>query len=157
MTKSIQTWLDEYGESHQNKLNKRIHWFCVPQIFWTVMAAIFVIPTPAIFSEISPHLNWASIMAVGAVLYYTTLSISLSIGMAIFSGACYVIVVAVNGAFPGYLLMIAGIYFVFLWALQFYGHEVEGKKPSFLKDVQYLMIGPAWLMSFIYNKIGLKY
>jgi uncharacterized membrane protein YGL010W len=65
--------------------------------------------------------------------------------------------VAVNGAFPGYLLMIAGIYFVFLWALQFYGHEVEGKKPSFLKDVQYLMIGPAWLMSFIYNKIGLKY
>ncbi|MFT6153540.1 MAG: YGL010W-like membrane protein [Bermanella sp.] len=157
MAKGIQQWLDEYGESHQNKLNKRIHWFCVPQIFWTVLAAIFVIPSPAIFSDISPHLNWASIMAVGAVLYYTTLSLSLAVGMAVFSAICYGVVVAVNGAFPGYLLIIAAVYFVGLWVLQFYGHEVEGKKPSFLKDIQYLMIGPAWLMSFIYTKIGLKY
>jgi uncharacterized membrane protein YGL010W len=157
MAKDIQQWLDEYGESHQNTLNKRIHWFCVPQIFWTVIAAIFVIPSPAIFSEISPHLNWASIVAVGTVLYYTTLSLSLAIGMAVFSAICYGIAVAVNVAFPGKLLIIAGVYFVGLWLLQFYGHEVEGKKPSFLKDVQYLMIGPAWLMSFIYTKIGLKY
>jgi uncharacterized membrane protein YGL010W len=157
MAKNIQQWLDEYGESHQNKLNKYIHWFCVPQIVWTAMAAIFVIPSPVLFSEVSPHLNWLSILSVLMVLYYSTLSVSLSIGMAVFTSACYALVLAFDGAFPGNLLMFAGIYFVVLWALQFYGHEVEGKKPSFLKDVQYLMIGPAWLMSFLYNKMGIKY
>ena len=157
MAKNIQQWLDEYGSSHQNKTNKRIHWFCVPQIFWTIMAAIYVIPVPAAMAEISPHLNWASVLSVGAILFYVRLSLPLAIGMAAFTGVCYATVLAFNAAFPGYLLWFAGIWFVALWALQFYGHEVEGKKPSFLKDVQFLMIGPAWLMSFIYQKLGLKY
>ena len=45
--------------------------------------------------------------------------------------------------------------FVLAWIGQFYGHNIEGKKPSFLKDLQYLMIGPAWLMSFVYKKLGI--
>lgn len=157
MAKGIQQWLDEYGESHQNKLNKRIHWFCVPQIFWTVMAFIFLIPTPAAFSDVSPHLNWATIMIIAVLIYYATLSLSLTIGMGIFSSLCYAAIIWFEAALPGNLLVFAAVYFVVLWALQFYGHEVEGKKPSFFKDVQYLMIGPAWLMSFIYSKLGIKY
>ena len=157
MAKSIQQWLDEYGSSHQNKTNKRIHWFCVPQIFWTVMAAIYMIPVPTFMAEVSPHLNWASVLSVGAILFYMRLSLPLAIGMAVFTGACYATVLAFDAAFPGYLLWFAVIWFVALWALQFYGHEVEGKKPSFFKDVQFLMIGPAWLMSFIYKKMGLRY
>ncbi len=35
--------------------------------------------------------------------------------------------------------------FVIAWIGQFYGHKVEGKKPSFLKDLQFLLIGPAWV------------
>ena len=157
MAKSIQTWLDEYGESHQNKVNKRIHWFCVPQIVWTVMAFIFVIPSPAAFAEISPHLNWLTLSSLVAVVFYLRLSLSITIGMVGFFALCYYSLILFETAFPGYLLMFAAIYFVVLWALQFYGHEVEGKKPSFLKDVQFLMIGPIWLMSFIFNKVGLKY
>lgn len=157
MAKSIQTWLDEYGESHQNKVNKRIHWFCVPQIVWTVMAFIFVIPSPAAFSEISPHLNWLTLSSLIAVVFYLRLSLSITIGMVGFFALCYFSLLQFEAAFPGYLLMFSAIYFVVLWALQFYGHEVEGKKPSFLKDVQFLMIGPIWLMSFIFNKVGLKY
>lgn len=157
MAKSIQQWLDEYSESHQNKVNKRIHWFCVPQIFLTVMAFVYAIPTPAAMAEVSPHLNWASLTAIGVVVYYALLSLPLSIGMAAFTALCYSIVAAFDAAFPGYLLPVAGGYFVLLWIGQFYGHEVEGKKPSFFKDIQFLMIGPAWCMSFLYNKAGLKY
>ena len=40
---------------------------------------------------------------------------------------------------------------------QFVGHKIEGKKPSFFEDIQYLMIGPAWLLSFIYNRLGIRY
>ncbi len=47
--------------------------------------------------------------------------------------------------------------FVVSSAFQFIGHKVEGKKPSFLKDVEFLLIGPAWLMHFVYKKIGLPY
>ena len=157
MSKSIQMWLDEYGESHQNKTNKMIHWVCVPLIFWTVIAFIYAIPTPQVFSEIWEHLNWASISVIITVLFYLRLSFSLTIGMTAFILLCYTTVVAFDNTFSGYLVISAAVAFVILWAFQFYGHEVEGKKPSFFKDVQYLMIGPAWLMSFIYLKLGLKY
>jgi uncharacterized membrane protein YGL010W len=36
--------------------------------------------------------------------------------------------------------------FVVAWVGQFYGHHIEGKKPSFLKDLQFLLIGPAWVL-----------
>jgi uncharacterized membrane protein YGL010W len=157
MSKSIQTWLDEYGESHQNKTNKLIHWVCVPLIFWTVTAFIYAIPTPQSFAEVSTHLNWASISILLTVLFYLRLSLSLTVGMTVFTVLCYTTVVAFDAVFTGYLVISSAVAFVILWALQFYGHEVEGKKPSFFKDVQYLMIGPAWLMSFIYQKMGLKY
>lgn len=157
MAKSIQQWLNEYGESHTNKTNKIIHWICVPQIFWVVTALIYAIPTPAAFAEISPHLNWASLACVFIILFYARLSLSLTVGMSAFTLLCYSTVVLFDQTFPGSLVITSVIAFVVLWALQFYGHEVEGKKPSFLKDIQFLMIGPAWLMSFIYQKMGLKY
>ena len=47
--------------------------------------------------------------------------------------------------------------FVIAWIGQFIGHKIEGKKPSFLEDLQFLMVGPAWLLSFIYKKVGIKY
>lgn len=155
-TKGIQTWLDEYGESHQNKTNKAIHWCCVPLIYWCVMAFVWVIPTPAAFAEV-PYLNWASIISVLVILYYVRLSPSLAIGMTIFTAICFYTVALVDAAFPGQLLAISAIAFVILWVGQFIGHKIEGKKPSFFKDVQFLMFGPAWLMSFIYQKMGVKY
>ncbi len=157
MSKNIQQWLDEYGESHQNKTNKRIHWVCVPLIFWTMLAFVYAIPSPSVFTEISPFLNWASICAVLVALFYMRLSLSLTVGMVAFTALCYFTVAAFDAIFSGYLVIFSAVLFVVLWGFQFYGHEIEGKKPSFFKDLQYLMIGPAWLMSFIYQKIGLKY
>ena len=46
--------------------------------------------------------------------------------------------------------------FIVAWIGQFIGHKIEGKKPSFFEDLQFLLIGPAWLLSFIYNKLGIK-
>ena len=47
--------------------------------------------------------------------------------------------------------------FIFAWIGQFIGHKIEGKKPSFFEDIQFLLIGPAWLLSFVYKKMGIKY
>ena len=43
------------------------------------------------------------------------------------------------------------------WIGQFIGHKIEGEKPSFFDDLKFLLIGPAWLMSFILSKMGVKY
>jgi uncharacterized membrane protein YGL010W len=156
MAKSADQWFNEYGESHQNPVNKTIHWIAVPTIFMTVVGLFWSIPVPALFESI-PYLNWATIGLVAAIIFYLYISISLGIGMAIFS----VVMVAIVSWFQGTGILpvwqMSLILFVFMWILQFIGHAIEGKKPSFFKDVQFLLIGPAWLMGFIYRKLGIRY
>lgn len=152
--KNIQTWLDEYGESHQNPLNKTIHWICVPLIFFSIVGFFYSVQLPVQLTE-GFNLNLAVIMLVLVTIYYFTLSKSLSVGMLVYSIVCVAGCYGIQQTGLPVWAVSAGI-FVLAWIVQFYGHEVEGKKPSFLKDLQYLMIGPAWLMSFVYKKLGVS-
>ena len=45
--------------------------------------------------------------------------------------------------------------FVVAWIAQFVGHKVEGKRPSFLTDLAYLLIGPAWIVAKIMRRVGI--
>ena len=154
--KTIEQWLSEYGESHQDETNKTIHWICVPTIFFTIVGLFYCIKLPV---QLTPtlQLNVAMIIIFLVTVYYFTLSKTIWIGMLLFGllclGICYWIEVYTSA--PLWLVCI--ILFVLAWIGQFYGHKVEGKKPSFLKDIQFLMIGPLWLMSFIYKKMGVRY
>jgi uncharacterized membrane protein YGL010W len=47
--------------------------------------------------------------------------------------------------------------FVVAWIGQFIGHAIEGKRPSFFKDVQFLMIGPLWLLADVYRRLGIRF
>ena len=152
--KSIETWLAEYGESHQNPLNKTIHWICVPLISFSIVGFFYSVELPLKITE-GFNLNLAVIMLVLVTMYYFTLSKSLSVGMLLYSILCVAGCYGIQQTGLPVWAVCAGI-FVLAWIFQFYGHEVEGKKPSFLKDLQYLMIGPAWLMSFVYKKLGLN-
>jgi uncharacterized membrane protein YGL010W len=157
--RKIDLLLSEYGESHQNETNKTIHWICVPLIFFSVIGLIASIPpgpVEAFLGVGNPYANWATIFLILAIVYYVTLSIPLTIGMVLFSVLCLFLARLI--AASGLPLWAASLgIFVFAWIGQFYGHKVEGKKPSFLKDLQFLMIGPAWLMHFIYKKLGIPY
>jgi uncharacterized membrane protein YGL010W len=150
----------EYGESHQDSTNKTIHWICVPLIFLSILGLVASIPASAVQSILgdnNPYANWAAIALVLVLIYYVSLSIPLSIGMMLSGALCLMIVnfiVRINIA-PLWVVSL-GIFFV-AWVGQFYGHKVEGKKPSFLKDVQFLLIGPAWLMHFLYKRVGIPY
>jgi uncharacterized membrane protein YGL010W len=55
------------------------------------------------------------------------------------------------------VLLAAAAVFVVAWIGQFIGHAIEGKKPSFFEDVKFLLIGPAWLLHFVYRKAGIRY
>lgn len=155
----IDELLAEYGESHRNATNKMIHWVCVPLIFFSVVGLIASIPADFVqrISEGNPYANWATIVLVIVLIYYVSLSIPLSLGMAAFGLLCLLLIRVINEADLAPLWVISIGIFVVAWIGQFYGHKVEGKKPSFFKDVQFLLIGPAWLMHFIYKKLGIPY
>ncbi len=153
----LQPLLDEYGSSHVNRVNKLIHWLCVPPIVWSVVALLWSLPFPAALqSELIP-INWATIAVVLAQVYYYRLSIRLGTGILLFLMFLLWLTVIVEAFAPWPLWQIAAAVFVIAWIGQFIGHVFEGKRPSFFKDLQFLLIGPAWLMSFAYKQLGLSY
>ncbi len=154
--RTTQDWLDEYSESHQNPVNKAVHWICVPLIALTVIGVLWSLPVPAVFAEISPLMNWGMFFMMASVVYYFILSPSLAVGMLAVIAAFTGILVWLDG-FSTPLWIISVTIFVLAWIGQFIGHAVEGARPSFFKDLQFLMIGPMWLLSFIYRRLGIRY
>lgn len=135
--KSITEWFDEYSESHQNPTNKKIHWLCVPAILFSIIGII------AHFSTLL-----TALLLVLTLVFYARLDLVLAVAMAallvVMAWLIYTLPVGV-----GFYITI----FVIAWVGQFYGHKVEGKKPSFFKDLQFLLIGPVWCMDAYLSKI----
>lgn len=153
--KTINEWLDEYGESHHDETNKTIHWICVPSIFFSITALLWCIKLPLIIHGI--NINMAMVAILILTIYYFSLSITIWIGMFFFGFFCLWLCYLLEEWNILPLWVLALIIFILAWIGQFYGHKIEGKKPSFLKDLQFLLIGPMWLMSFIYKNLGVKY
>jgi len=150
--KTLQQWFDEYAMSHQNHTNKIIHYFCVPLIYFSIVGLLMSIPLgiPVYFPHQPLVLNWATVLLVFVSWFYLRLSFAVAWRMFLFSLTCmlinYVMALYVS------LWIISLLIFAAAWVGQFYGHQIEGKKPSFLKDLQFLLIGPAWVMSHWFEK-----
>jgi uncharacterized membrane protein YGL010W len=131
-----------YGESHCNPANKAIHWVCVPLITWSVIALLW---------SWTPIAAYALIAA--SVAFYALLSPVIAVGMLGVSAAL-VYPLTLLGT---HALVTAVVVFVAAWVGQFVGHRIEGHKPSFLEDVKFLLIGPAWLLGHVYRRLGIAY
>ncbi len=158
--KSVHIWFNEYGVSHQNTTNKLIHWICVPLIFFSIVGLVASIPaaglkewfTPAV----QPYIHWGTPILLLVLLFYFRLSFSMAIGISLFSFLCLQVIAWIQAS--GISLWLTSLLiFVAAWIGQFIGHRIEGKKPSFLEDLQFLLIGPAWLLGFIYRKLNIPY
>jgi len=150
-------WLHEYGDSHRNPTNKGLHWICVPVIAWCVLGLLWSLPFPGGIRAIYPAANWAGAAVLAALIYYSLLSIRLALGvlplLLIFLWS-FDRLDQFSGA-P--LWSICVVLFVVAWIGQFIGHAIEGRRPSFFKDVQFLMIGPLWLLADVYRRWGIRY
>ncbi len=151
----VQEWLDEYAESHRHSTNKLLHWICVPAIVISVVGLLWALPVPAAFAAGAPWLNWGTIALGLALAYYLALSRSLGFGMVLVVIAVSVIVRWLDTLPPPLWITCVAI-FVVAWIGQFIGHVYEGKRPSFFKDVQFLLIGPLWLLAHVYRRAGLR-
>ena len=135
--KTMNQWFDEYSESHQNKTNKAIHWVCVPTILFSIIGIL------AHFSALL-----TALLLILSFVFYARLDLVLAVAMA----ALLVVMAWLIYTLPVGVGFYIGL-FVLAWIGQFYGHKVEGKKPSFFKDLQFLLIGPVWCMDAYLGKL----
>jgi uncharacterized membrane protein YGL010W len=133
---------DRYGESHRNPTNKAIHWVCVPLITWSVLAALWA------WSPVAAYVGIGA-----AIAFYAWLSLPIAVGM-LGIVAAMVLPLPLLGA---RVLPVGVAVFVLAWIGQFVGHVIEGRKPSFFEDLKFLLVGPAWLLGFVYRRLGIDF
>ena len=140
--KTAQHWFDDYAVSHQNETNQAIHYFCVPAIFFSVIGLLSSIPVSfleALFNLYNPFIeNWAAIATIGILFFYARLGLWAFINMLFFSLVCIIGNYWLSRF--GNIAWISLDIFAIAWIGQFYGHHIEGKKPSFIKDLQLSLI-----------------
>ena len=154
--KTIQNWLDDYSVSHKNPVNKRIHWICVPLIMLSALGFLWIIPRPAAFAAYGIYANWATLFILASLIYYALLSPRLAAGMLLVSAIMCLLLQGL-ALLPWPLWWSCLAIFVGAWIGQFIGHKIEGRKPSFFKDLQFLLIGPVWLLADAYKRLGFAY
>ena len=140
--RKVDTLINHYGESHQNSTNELIHFVAIPLIMLSLSGLLYAIHPFVLYAFLA-----------GSFIYYARLSAVFLITMLVWS-AVMLWVIQTLGA----QLVTASIaVFVGAWILQFIGHKIEGKKPSFFEDIQYLWVGPMFVLSKLFIKLGVKW
>jgi len=155
----VDRWFEAYAADHQHPANQSLHVFCVPAIVWSILALLYVIPTPQFWRDPLPSEGvFAAVAAAMALFFWLRLSWTLGIGSLLLTAASLWLAATLAGAFGSLsLLWIAIAVFVIAWIGQFIGHHIEGRRPSFFTDLVYLLIGPPWVLAKVYRKVGLSY
>jgi uncharacterized membrane protein YGL010W len=139
----IETLLARYGESHRNHTNEVIHFVCIPAIMFSLLGLLWAV-----------HPYLAVGVVVASMVYYFMLSVPFAVGMLVMSGG----MLWVLSLLPQEMVWkISLVVFVLAWIGQFVGHKIEGKKPSFFEDVRFLLIGPVFVLGFVYRGFGIGY
>lgn len=153
--RSAHEWFGNYSKDHQNPTNRLIHWICVPAILWAVIAALWVIPVPP---SIGRPGFWCGMAMIGSFAFYWKMSKPIGIAMLIVFIALGLLTEFLYRTLgPADLLWLAIGVFVVAWIGQFIGHVLEGARPSFLTDLAYLLIGPAWLASKLMRRLKINF
>ena len=156
-TRPIDRWFDSYSDDHRNPTNQVIHVVAVPAILWSAIALLWCIPVPpggwfkpGIFAAFAMFGAWMFWFRASRVLGFAMLAEL--VAMSWLTWWLYYYVVGPRG-----LLSLAIGVFVVAWIAQFIGHQIEGRRPSFLTDLTYLLIGPAWVVAKGLRKLGVAW
>jgi uncharacterized membrane protein YGL010W len=138
----VDVLIAHYGESHQNPRNEAIHFAAIPLIMLSLCGLMFAL---------HPWLAYAFIAA--SMVYYARLSNVFFATMVVWSA----LIIGLLHAMGAQVLVLSVTIFVGAWIAQFIGHKIEGKKPSFFEDIQYLWVGPLFLLSKVFAKLGITW
>jgi uncharacterized membrane protein YGL010W len=141
--RAIDTLLAKYSESHLNHTNEIIHFVCVPVIVFTLLGILWWI-----------HPLVATATVIASLCYYFQLSRPFALGMLVMAGLMLGLLSLLP---PATVLPLSIAIFVLAWIGQFIGHKIEGKKPSFFDDLRFLLIGPLFVLSFLYRRLNVAW
>ena len=142
-TRRVDQLLAHYGQSHQNPTNEVIHYFAIPLIMLSVVGLMYAL---------HPFVAYAFLAA--SLVYYLRLKVAvLTLCMVLWSALLVALVLAMGA----HVFIISLAIFVGAWIVQFIGHKIEGKKPSFLEDIQYLWVGPLFVLTHLLARLGLRW
>lgn len=139
--RQIEHLLDRYSESHRNKTNILIHAIAVPSIYFVTLGLLYAIPVPQWLAQFD--VSWAHIISIPVLYYYFRLSGPIGAAMTLLTLACFGGIALLEKTGISVWQFCLAL-FIVMWVLQFIGHKIEGKKPSFLEDLRFLLVGPAW-------------
>ncbi len=134
--------LAHYGLSHENPLNERIHFVAIPLIMLSLLGLL---------SSLHPYAAYAFVLA--SLVYYARLSGVFFLAMLLGSAVALLLVRLAGDA----VLVLSAAVFIGAWVMQFIGHRIEGKKPSFMEDLQYLWVGPLFVLSKLFLRLGIRW
>jgi uncharacterized membrane protein YGL010W len=140
--RKIDALLNHYGESHTNPINELIHFAAIPLIILSLCGLIYAVSPLALYAFLA-----------ASFVYYARLSVVFLIAMLVWSALMIWIIQSIGER----LILVSVTVFIVAWIFQFIGHKVEGKKPSFFEDVQYLWVGPLFVISKLFLKFGIKW
>lgn len=141
--RAIDILLAKYSESHLNHVNEIIHFVCVPVIVFTLLGIVWWV-----------HPLAAVAVVCASLWYYFQLSKPFAFGMLAMAALMLGLLSLMP---PATVLPLCIAIFVLAWIGQFIGHKIEGKKPSFLDDLRFLLIGPLFVLSFLYRRLKLAW
>lgn len=139
--KSLQQWVHEFSEAHQNTNNIKIHLFCIPVIFFSIVC--FIESLQFSFKSNLPF-DLGHIISIVVLIFYARFGVKPFALMLVVIGVSRLIALTLlkNGV-P--LLLLSIVLFAVGWVGQYIGHILEGKKPPFFQDIKFLLIAPLWV------------
>ena len=141
-TRKVDQLLAHYGESHRNPRNEAIHYVAIPLIMLSLIGLLFALHPWAAYGFLA-----------ASMVYYARLSMVFLFVMAALSGVALLLVHVMGDR----VLPLSAAIFVAAWIAQFVGHKIEGRKPSFFEDLQYLWVGPLFVLSRLFIRLGLRW
>ncbi len=154
---TVQQWFARYEKHHKNKANKLIHWICIPLIMFSLLGLLFEVRLPFVPQYLGNLLNCAFLLIIITTIFYYRLSFKLMVGMVLVATIMLLVLFLLKNLVAIALWKISLVIFVLAWIGQFIGHKMEGQKPSFFEDLLFLLIGPLWLLGYVYRYLKISY
>jgi len=154
---SADQWFAEHTLVHTGNDRDYIHWICVPLLFLSVLGLLWSIPVPATIAAFLPGFRWSLPAIAVALIYYARVSLPLTIGLLGFILLTLVVISQVALRAPWPVWQVCVVLFVVGWIGELVGRVLDRRVPSLGRDLVFIVIGPAWLMSKLYRRLGLRY
>lgn len=142
-----------YSAYHRDKRNQMTHHVGVPMIVFSIMV-LFSLVTVATFE--SGALTLAGLLiAVLLLMYLISAPLVGMVAVVIYMALLYA-AEQIGAMGTTTALIIFGVLFVGGWAIQFWGHAYEGRKPALFDNLLQIFMAPSFLIAEILFALGLE-